>query len=69
MGKAEDIVNEEKDVLPFSISEVLGYCEPSKPNTGTSTRGFIHLTIDKSTLAFTLKDITCLKGPQSDHTL
>lgn len=54
LGEAENIVDEEKHILPFSIAEVLSNSKPSETNTSTSTRGLIHLTIDKSTLAVSL---------------
>ena len=38
----------------FYITEVFTHSKPSKTNTGMSTRGLIHLTIHKSTLAFSL---------------
>ena len=54
LGKTENVVNEEKHVLPFSITEVLSHSKSSKTNTSTSTWGLIHLTVDKGTLAFSL---------------
>ena len=54
LSKPENIVNKEKHILPLSISEVLSHSQSCKANTGTSTRGLIHLTIYKSALAFTL---------------
>lgn len=55
LGKAENVINKEEHILPFSITEVLSHSKTSKPNTSTSTRRLIHLTVHKCTLAFTLK--------------
>jgi hypothetical protein len=55
LGKAENVVNEEKHVLPLGITEMFSHSQTSKTNTSTSTRGLIHLTIDKSTFALGLK--------------
>ena len=56
LGKTEDVVNEEEDILSFSISKMLSYSEAGQTDPGTCTRGLIHLTIDKGTLALTLEN-------------
>lgn len=43
--KSENVVDEEKHVLSFCISEVLCHSQTSKAHTSTSTRGLVHLTV------------------------
>lgn len=55
LSKAENIVNEEKHILSLSITEVFSHSQTSKPNSSTSTRGLIHLTVHQGTFAVSLK--------------
>jgi hypothetical protein len=54
LSKTENVINEEKHILSFSITEMLSNSQTCQSNTSTCTRGLIHLTIYKSTLALTL---------------
>ena len=58
LGETENVINEEKHILSFSITEMLGNSQTSQSNTSTSTRRLIHLTVDKSALALTLPQST-----------
>jgi peptide chain release factor 1 len=55
LGETENVVNEEKHILTLVITEVFGNGKTSKSDTGTGTRGLVHLAEDKSALGFTLK--------------
>lgn len=55
LGETEDVVNEEQHILAFLVTEVLGDGEAGKGDTGTGTRGLVHLTEDESDLGVTLK--------------
>jgi peptide chain release factor 1 len=55
LSETENVVNEEKHILTFVITEVFSDGKTSKSDTGTSTRGFVHLTEDKSALGVTVE--------------
>jgi peptide chain release factor 1 len=55
LSETENVINEEKHILTFVITEVFSNGKTSKSDTSTGTRGLVHLTEDKSTLGFTLK--------------
>ena len=44
-----------KHVLSFLVTEVLGNSKASKGDTGTSSRGLVHLTEDQRDLGFTVQ--------------
>lgn len=50
LGEAENIVNEEQHILAFLVTEVFGNGKTGKGDTGTGTRGLVHLTEDESDL-------------------
>ena len=50
LGEAEDVVNEEEHILALLVTEVLGNGETGKGDTGTGTRGLVHLTVHESGL-------------------
>ena len=52
LGEAENVVNEEQDILAFDVTEVFGHGEGRLGDTGAGTRGFVHLTVDKDALGF-----------------
>ena len=54
LSETENVVNEKQHILAFSITEILSNGQTSEPNTGTSTRGLVHLSIHKSTFALRL---------------
>ena len=55
LGETEDVVDEQKHVLALLITEVLSDGETSEGDTGTGTRGLVHLTEDESDLGVTLE--------------
>jgi hypothetical protein len=55
LGETENVINEEKHILTFIITEIFSNGKTSESDTGTGTRGLIHLTKDKSTLGVTIK--------------
>lgn len=55
LGETENVVDEQKHILTFLVTEVLGNGEAGEGNTGTGTRGLVHLTEDESDLGFTLE--------------
>jgi peptide chain release factor 1 len=55
LSESENVVNEEQHILAFLVTEVLGNGEASKGDTGTGTRGLVHLTEDESDLGVTLE--------------
>jgi hypothetical protein len=64
LSETENVVNKQKHILSFSITEMFSNSQTSQPYTSTSTRGLVHLPIDKSTLAFTLPQKAIYeKGP------
>ena len=50
LGEAEDVVNEEEHILALLVTEVLGNGETGKGDTGTGTRGLVHLTVHEGGL-------------------
>mmetsp|Transcript_20622 Transcript_20622/g.35423 ORF Transcript_20622/g.35423 Transcript_20622/m.35423 type:complete len:548 (+) Transcript_20622:132-1775(+) len=50
LGETEDIVNEEQHILSLLITEVLGNGQSSKGDTGTGSRGLVHLPVHKGSL-------------------
>jgi hypothetical protein len=44
LSEAEDVIDEEKHILAFLITEVFGNSQTGQSNTSTSTRWFVHLT-------------------------
>ena len=44
---AEDVVDEEQDVLAELVAEILGQRQTGQPNPGTRTRRFVHLPKDQ----------------------
>ena len=52
LSETENVVNEEKHILTFLVTEILGNSETSESNTGTSAWGFVHLTVDQGDLDF-----------------
>ena len=55
LSETEDIVDEEQYILAFLVTEVLRNSQTGKGDTGTSARGFVHLTEDESDLGVTLE--------------
>ena len=55
LGETEDVVDEEKHILALLITEVLRNGQTSKRDTGTGTRGLVHLTEDESDLGVSLE--------------
>lgn len=55
LGESEDVVNEEEHVLTLLVTEVLGNSQTGEGNTGTGTRGLVHLSEDESDLGVTLE--------------
>lgn len=51
LGESEDVVDEEKHVLSGLISEVLGNGESSQSDSGSSTWGLVHLSVDEGASA------------------
>ena len=56
LSETENVVNEKQHILAFGITEILSNSQTSKSNTGTGTRGLVHLSIHKSTFALRLSD-------------
>mmetsp|Transcript_32120 Transcript_32120/g.39833 ORF Transcript_32120/g.39833 Transcript_32120/m.39833 type:complete len:335 (-) Transcript_32120:156-1160(-) len=50
LGETEDVVDEKKHILVLLITEVLGDGETSEADTGSGTRGLVHLTVHKGGL-------------------
>ena len=50
LGEAEDVVDEEQDILAFLVTEVLCDGEACEGDTGAGTRGLVHLTKDQGDL-------------------
>mmetsp|Transcript_8345 Transcript_8345/g.16061 ORF Transcript_8345/g.16061 Transcript_8345/m.16061 type:complete len:394 (+) Transcript_8345:943-2124(+) len=50
LGEAENVVDEKEHILALNITEVLGNGKTGKSDTGTSTRGLVHLTVDEGAL-------------------
>ena len=47
LGKAEDVVDEQKHVLVFFVAEVFGDRERGERHAGTGSRRFVHLAVDQ----------------------
>ena len=50
LGESENVVNEEKYVLSLVVTEVFGDGQTSEGDTGTGTRGLVHLSENESSL-------------------
>ncbi len=50
LGEAEDVVDEEQDILAFDVTEVLGHGEGGLGDAGAGARGLVHLTVDEHAL-------------------
>ena len=50
LGESEDVVDEKKYILVLFISEVLSDGETGEADTGSGTRGLVHLTVHKGGL-------------------
>ena len=57
LGETENVVNEKKHILTFLISEVFSNSQTGKGDTGTSSWGFVHLTVDEGDLGVTTSDV------------
>ena len=55
LGETENVVDEKQHILAFLVTEVLGDGQTGKGDTGTGTRGLVHLTEDESDLRVTLE--------------
>jgi hypothetical protein len=55
LSETENVVNEEQHILAFLVTEVLGNGETGKSNTGTGTRGLVHLSEDESDLGVAIE--------------
>src|SRR6266550_1126953 len=55
LSETENVVDEEQHVLAFLVTEVLGNGKTGQSNTGTGTRGLVHLTKNESDLGVTLE--------------
>jgi peptide chain release factor 1 len=55
LSESENVVNEEQHVLTLLISEVFSYSKTGKGDTGTSSRGLVHLTEDQGDLGLAIK--------------
>merc|ERR1712055_1098109 len=78
LGEPEDVVDEEQHVLTLLVAEVLSHGQTSQGNTGTGTRGLVHLSVhqgdlgglvlegDDTTLNHLVVQIVALPGPLAD---
>merc|ERR1719242_2367315 len=78
LGEPEDVVDEEQHVLTLLVTEVLGDGQSSQGNTGTGTRGLVHLSVhegdlgglilegDDTTLNHLVVQIVALPSPLAD---
>merc|ERR1712137_12305 len=55
LSEAKDVVNEQEHVLAFFVPKIFSDSEASKSDTGTGTRGLVHLTEDEGDLGVTVK--------------
>ena len=55
LGETENVVDEEEHILSLVVTEVLGDGETSEGDTGTSSRGLVHLTEDECDLGVTVE--------------
>lgn len=51
LGKSENVIDEKEHVLSGLISEVLGNGKSSQSDSGSGTRGLIHLSVDEGASA------------------
>lgn len=49
LGESEDVVNEKKHIFSFFVSEVFGNSKSGKSDSGSSSWGFVHLSVDEGT--------------------
>ena len=47
LGKAEDVIDEEENVLAFLVAEVLSLCKAGQGNAGTRAWRLVHLAVDQ----------------------
>src|SRR5665811_1690356 len=47
LGEAEDVVDENQNVLVLDVAEILGDGETGQPHTQTRARRLVHLTVDE----------------------
>merc|ERR1712061_370362 len=78
LGESEDVVDEEQHVLTLLVTEVLSNSQSGQGNTGTGTRGLVHLSVhqgdlgglvlkgDDTTLNHLVVQIVALPGPLAD---
>jgi len=64
LSEAEDIINEQQDVLSLLVSEVLSYRQTGQSDAGTGARRFIHLTVDKRHFGLVTLEVN---DPGHDH--
>lgn len=57
LGEAENVVDEEEHVLSLVVTEVLGDGETRERNTGTGTRGLVHLSEDEGRLGLVVGEL------------
>jgi predicted RNA-binding protein with RPS1 domain len=57
LGESENVVNEEKYVLSLVVTEVFGDGETGKSDTGTGTRGLVHLSENESSLGLVVVEL------------
>jgi len=50
LSETEDVVNEKEHILVLLISEVLGNSQTGETDTGSGTRGLVHLTVHEGSL-------------------
>lgn len=55
LGETENVVNEDQHVLTLVVTEVLGNGQTGKRDTGTGTRGLVHLTEHQGDLGVTVE--------------
>ena len=55
LGETENVVDEEKHILTLLVTEVLSDGQTGEGDTGTGTRGLVHLTEDESDLGVTVE--------------
>ena len=72
LREAEDVVDEEKDVLAFFVAEMLGDRECREGHAGTRSRGLVHLavhesgTVDNAGFLHLEPEVIALTGTLSD---
>ena len=55
LGETEDVVDEEQHILTLLVTEVLGDGQTSQGDTGTGSRGLVHLTEDQGDLGLAVE--------------